>query len=153
MVQSENQNGLKPVQVPVPPMLPEAFGYVGRGKLLAIWYEPQEKIIFCCDGRRLLFGGSTTLWWKLVRHPVLEKELRPHALTSSSSAREMSALLLDRRQEGDPRLYVGKYSEVLSAVLNAEAGGLLDEMYLPMLPCSKARMNLREVEAWLNRRK
>jgi hypothetical protein len=63
-------DGLTPLNIPVPPMLPKALGYMGEARYVSFQWTPYGDEADYSDGR-LSGTGNWQAFLAYIRHPVV----------------------------------------------------------------------------------
>lgn len=66
--------GVKPLSIPVPPMLEEGLGYRGDLRFVAFGYSPKTRRFGHCDGGDHI-PSDQDLWTRFLRHPLIARHL------------------------------------------------------------------------------
>ncbi|HEV2221725.1 MAG TPA: hypothetical protein VGR84_01850 [Candidatus Acidoferrales bacterium] len=66
--------GVKPLSIPVPPMLEEALGYRGDLRFVEFGYSPKTRRFGYCDGADHI-PSDQDLWTRFLRHPLIARHL------------------------------------------------------------------------------
>ncbi len=98
---------LTPVDVPVPGILPRAFGYEGDHSWLACWWEPAGDEFHICDGA-IECDGAWAAWLAYRDHVAVFPALAGYNL-GSSDVRAEHALLFDLESHA---AYIGRLRNV-----------------------------------------
>jgi hypothetical protein len=83
-----------PLPVPVPPMLEETLGYMGKARLVAFYWTPMGDEAMVDDGVQS-GDGEWPAYRGFVEHPKIEPQLRAYDL-GSSDGEARHWLVLDR---------------------------------------------------------
>jgi hypothetical protein len=92
----KEQNGLTPLNVPVPPMLDAAIGYKGKARFVSFQWTPYGDEADYSDGR-VSATGNWQAFLAYIQHPAVSPFLEAYDLGSSDSEGK-HALVLDREQ-------------------------------------------------------
>jgi hypothetical protein len=91
-------DGLTPLNIPVPPMLPKALGYMGEARYVSFQWTPYGDEADYSDGR-LSGTGNWMAFLAYIQHPAISPILKEYDLGSSDSEARY-ALILDRNKLG-----------------------------------------------------
>src|SRR5262245_9226680 len=92
--QDKELKGLTSVNIPVPPMLALAIGYMGDAQFVSFQWSPYGDEAEYSDGR-LSATGDWQAFLAYVQHPAVSPHLEGYDLGSSESEAK-HALILDR---------------------------------------------------------
>ena len=89
-------DGLTPLNIPVPPMLSEALGYMGEARYVSFQWTSYGDEADYSDGR-LSGTGNWQAFLAYIQHPAISPILKEYDLGSSDSEARY-ALILDRNK-------------------------------------------------------
>jgi hypothetical protein len=92
----KHSKGLIPLNVPVPPLLATAVGYIGEARYVAFQWAPYGDEAEYFDGRRSA-TGNWQAFLAYIQHPAVSPLLQDYDLGSSESEAR-HALILDREK-------------------------------------------------------
>jgi hypothetical protein len=85
--------GINPLNIPVPPILAKAIGYIGKARFVSFQWTPYGDEVEYSDGR-LTATGNWQAFLAYIQHPAVYPSLQDYDLGSSESEAK-HALLLD----------------------------------------------------------
>jgi len=139
---------LRPLLIPVPPMIEEALGYTGSSRFVAFFWKPNPLRFSWCDSRESRTSPYGNVWRAFAQH----RRVHPFLAQLSLGSAELDAdywLLLDRVRRlflcGRAHTVAAFLRSVPNEILSAESDGS-DAAHLSIIQAAMVDL----VASWLD---
>lgn len=96
-------------RIPVPPMLPDAIGYIGGSRYFAFWWDYASGDLVWCDGDQTFFCEACLSFLLFVHHQTVAPHLSGYNFGLSGGGEAQHALVFDRKTDS---IYTGQRENV-----------------------------------------
>jgi len=104
-------------RIPIPDNLEILFGYRGKQRFIAIWFELELCQLCFSDGKNVDTNGFWSSWYSYITHPKMRVYFKQFNMGIEASYPD-HFIVLDRKKRA---LYIGKESLVMDFVDKNEA--------------------------------